>query len=234
MRAKRSRCGRWRSPTSMLTAYAVSEPRPDSLAPPESFAAIADTGGALGGVVHRARQGADPSALRELPSGRRPSAPGRRGPAAPAAGRARPGRSWPRGHALSDLPPEGQLRARPRARPSGVASRAASKWRGRARRSARSARRSRTPRATAADRSRSSIHHIGDRHAGRLGLGARVRPQPRSRHAEGGRRAGRGLGEDRRRVPEQMTPPRRNLRGLQVSGLATCFWNAGRCFRRSW
>ena len=34
------------------------------------------------------------------------------------------------------------------------------------------------------------------RHAGRLGLGARVRPQPRSRHAEAGRRAGRGLGEN--------------------------------------
>ena len=43
----------------------------------------------VGGDVHRTRQGADASALHELPSGRRPPAPGRREPAASAAGRAR-------------------------------------------------------------------------------------------------------------------------------------------------
>ena len=46
-------------------------------------------------------------------------------PAAPAAGRARHGRSRPRGHALPDLSPARQLRARPRAGPPGMASRAA-------------------------------------------------------------------------------------------------------------
>ena len=29
------------------------------------------------------------------------------------------------------------------------------------------------------------VHHIGDRHAGRLGLGARLRPQAGARHAKG-------------------------------------------------
>ena len=36
------------------------------------------------------------------------------------------------------------------------------------------------------------------RYAGRLGLGSRRWPQPRARHAEAGRCAGRGLGENRR------------------------------------
>ena len=42
-------------------------------------------------------------------------------------------------------------------------------------------------------------------HAGRLGLGARLRPPARARHAEAGRRAGRSLGEKRRRVPGRVT-----------------------------
>ena len=37
-----------------------------------------DAGGAVGGPIHRARQGADQSALHELPSGRRPAAARRR------------------------------------------------------------------------------------------------------------------------------------------------------------
>ena len=40
------------------------------------------------------------------------------------------------------------------------------------------------------------------RHSGRLGLGARVRPPARSRHAEGSGRAGRSLGENRSSVSE--------------------------------
>ncbi len=39
------------------------------------------------------------------------------------------------------------------------------------------------------------------RHPGRLGLGARLRPSARSRHAAGGRRAGRCLGQVRRGLP---------------------------------
>ena len=40
------------------------------------------------------------------------------------------------------------------------------------------------------------------RHPGRLGLGARIRPSARARHAEGSGRAGRGVGEDRSGLPE--------------------------------
>src|SRR5262249_6078315 len=65
------------------------------------------------------------SALCELPPRRRPSAPRRHGPAPPATGRARRGRSWPANHALFDLPPTGELRSGRHARPPGMASRPA-------------------------------------------------------------------------------------------------------------
>ena len=120
--------------------------------------------GALGGDVHRARQGADPSALPELPSGRRPPAPGRREPAAPAAGLARRRRIRPGRHALPDLPPAGQFRSRPRARAIRLAPRAARDGVGRQDARPRSARRSRIPRATAAGARGSLVEHIGDDH----------------------------------------------------------------------
>ena len=73
-----SRCGRVRCSMSMLTAYAVSEGRARQPCVTGELCRDRRHGGAVGGVVHRARQGADPSALRQLPSGRRPPAPGRR------------------------------------------------------------------------------------------------------------------------------------------------------------
>ena len=158
--------------------------------------------GAVGGTFHRARQSVDPSALRELPSGRRPPAPGRAWPAAPAAGRARRGRLMASPAMRCPICHQArQFRSRPacRATRNGISRRA--RWRGRARRSARSAPRSRTPRAMAAGRWTISPSHR-HRHSGRLGLGARVRPQAGSGHAEAGGRAGRGMGENRRGVPE--------------------------------
>ena len=74
---------------SMLPAHAVSDGPPDGLASVESFSSIADSAGAFGGDIHGTRQGADPSALSELPSRRRPPAPRRYGAAPSAAGRAR-------------------------------------------------------------------------------------------------------------------------------------------------
>ena len=117
---------------------------------------------AVGGDVHRARQGVDPSALRQLPSGRRPPAPGRRGPAAPAAGRARRGRSWPRRPcaAPSATRRPTSIPAACRAIRSGISRRV--KWRGKARRSARSACRSRIPKRNGGRSLAELIHHIGE------------------------------------------------------------------------
>ena len=224
-----------RSRRACSRRYAVSGPRPDNARRAGELRRDRRRRGALGGHVHRARQGADPSALRQLPSGRRPPAPGRRGPAAPAAGRARRGRSWrcepcaarsatrrPTSiPAACPATPEWHLAPREMAWEGKTLGEICAQIKDPARNGGRKSLEDLDP----------SHRH---RHAGRLGLGARVRPHARSRHAEGGRRAGRGLGQDRSRVPEQMTPPRRSLRGLQVSGLATCFWKAGRCFRRSW
>ena len=68
---------------SMLTAYAAGAGRHRTgLAAPQSFDGIADRRCALRGDLHRTRQGADASALHELPSGRRPPAPGRCTPSA--------------------------------------------------------------------------------------------------------------------------------------------------------
>ena len=187
----------------MLDGLRGLRDRADTLAAPESFASIADTG-AVGGDVHRTRQGADPSALHELPSGRRPAAPRRREPAAPAAGRARHRRPWPAGDALlrSAIRTRISIPAACRAIRNGISRRA--RWLGRARRSPKSARRSRIPRATAAASRKDLDPPHRRRHAGRLGLGARLRPQPRAGHAKAGRRAGRGLGEDRRGLSREI------------------------------
>ncbi len=66
-----------RPAASLGAAARRSAGRPTARAAGELLPSIADTAAALGGHVHRARQGADASALRELPPGRRPAAPGR-------------------------------------------------------------------------------------------------------------------------------------------------------------
>jgi len=117
---------------------------------------------AVGGLFRRARQGPDPSALRELPSRQRPSAPGRRTTPARAAGLARaPTGTGSRRCAVRSVirrrissPPES------RGTRNGISHRA--KWRGKARRSRKYARRSKIRSATAIARSKSSIHHIGE------------------------------------------------------------------------
>ena len=150
---------------------------------------------------HRARQGAHPSALRELPSRRRPSAPGRAWPAAPAAGRARRRRPWARRPCAAR-----SATSRPISIPAGMPGHP--EWHLAPRRDGvggqvartRSASRSRTPRAMAAGRWRSRPSHRRG-HAGRLGLGARFRPGAGARHPEAGGCPGRGLGEFGRRLP---------------------------------
>ena len=81
---------------SMLTAYAVVQGQSDSLATPESFASIGDTAQRsvalfteLGKVLTH------PRCVNCHPAGDRPRQ-GEMGRPAPAAGRARRGRSWPR------------------------------------------------------------------------------------------------------------------------------------------
>ena len=135
-------------------------------------------GRTIGGHVYRTRQGAHSPALHELPSRNRSAAARRRGPAAPAAGHARRGRSWPSGDALLDLPPACELRARPHAGPSGMAPRAARNGVGRQDgcRNLRAAQGSRTQRRAQARGTHPSYRR---RYAGWLGLGSRRRPQPR-------------------------------------------------------
>ena len=188
-------------PMSMLAAYAVSDSASDSLASARELCLDRRHGGAVGGDVHRARQGADPSALRELPSGRRPPAPGRQGRLhQPPVERGADGHGLAAMrcsicHQQANFDP-----GRVPGNPNGISHRV--KWRGKARRSVRSAPRSRIPRAMATAHWKTLVHHIGDRHSGRLGLGARVRPPARSRHAEASGRARRSLGENRSSVSE--------------------------------
>ena len=113
-------------PMSMLGGYALPQTAPHTLASPGELCRDRRYRRAVGGDVHRARQGADPSALRQLPSGRRPPAPGRRGPAAPAAG-LRAARTVIGLAAMrcSICHQQGEFRSRPHAGPPGMASRAA-------------------------------------------------------------------------------------------------------------
>ena len=155
------------------------------------------TRGAVGGDVHRARQGADPSALRELPSGRRSPAPGRPGRLhQPPVERGADGYGA-RGDALLDLPPERQFRARPHAGPSGMAPRAARNGVGGqdARRDLRADQGSRAQWRPLAAKTW-SITSATTRWS--AGPGRPASAAARSRHAKAGRRAGRGLGENRR------------------------------------
>ena len=134
------------------------------------------------------------------PAGDRPRQ-GDVGAAASAAGRARRGRIRPRRPCAARSATRAPISspAACRAIRTGTSRRA--RWRGRARRSARSAPRSRIPRATAAARWRTLVEHIGDRHAGRLGLGAGRQPHAGAGNAKGGRRARRSVGANRRGVP---------------------------------
>ena len=138
------------------------KPRPHTGLQPGKLCVDQRHGSAIGGHVHRAWQGVDPSALRQLPSGRRSPRQGERGPAAPAAGRraARTATACRRCAARSATSMRTSNPAACRAIRNGISRRA--KWRGRARRSARSARRSRIPRAMAAASCEELIHHIGE------------------------------------------------------------------------
>ncbi len=78
---------------------------------------------AVGGAVRRGRESAPAPALPQLSSRRRPPVAGH-GLSAPAACSARRRRLRCHDHALHDMSPGGELRSRPRARCSGVASRA--------------------------------------------------------------------------------------------------------------
>ena len=150
--------GAWRRACSRATPF----PRPRRYAgKPRELCVDRRRGRALGGDVHRTRQGADPSALHQLPSGRRPSASRRREPAASAAGRAWRRRPRPRRCAVrSVIRTPTSSPAVCRAIRNGISRRA--RWRGRARRLPKFARRSKIPPATADARSKNSIHHIGE------------------------------------------------------------------------
>ena len=139
-----------------------------------------DEGRAVRRALRRARQGADQSALHQLPPGRRPAAPGRSRPAAPAARRPRARRLRRRGDALRGLPQGGELRPGGRARPRRLAPRAGRDGMGGKVARERSARRSRTRSATATGRSTISSSTSGATASsaghGRRGPGARRLP----------------------------------------------------------
>ena len=97
----------------LLAACQPATPRPQpgrSAGAAGEFRGDRRHGGTLGGDVHRARQGPDLSALRQLPPRRRPPAPGRLGRLhqPPVARRGRP---RPAGDALLDCHQSCQLRA---------------------------------------------------------------------------------------------------------------------------
>ena len=170
--------------------------------PRQRFAAIADPATRSAALFTEARQGADhPRCVNCHPAGDRPrqgegatsrlhQPPVTRGADGFGSVDACAARSATR--AATSIP------AACRATRTGISRRC--RWRGRASRSARSACRSRTRRATATARSRRSSSTCA-RHAGRLGLGAGLRPHAGAGHASGARRAGRRLGGHRRRLP---------------------------------
>ena len=104
----------------------------------------------------------DPSALRELPSGRRPPAPRRLGRLAPAAGRARCGRPWASRPCAARSATKRPISTRPacRATRSGISRRV--KWRGKARRSLRFCAQIKDPARNGGRSVEDLIHHIGD------------------------------------------------------------------------
>ena len=143
-------------------AHAPSEGRADQLGVAGKLCRDRRHKAALGGDLHRTRQGADASALRQLPPGRRSPAPDRSRPAAPAAGR-----RGADGHGLpamrcSICHQRANFEPGPHAGPSRNGTSHRARWRGKARRSARSARRSRIPNAMAAGACEDLVHHIGD------------------------------------------------------------------------
>ncbi len=170
-----------------LAVPAASDDAADKLAAPESFAGIADPAARSAALfVELGKVLTHPRCLNCHPSGDRPRQ-GDTAPTASAAGRARPGWVRPSGHALSDLPSGGELRARPRARQSDLASRAARDGMGRqdARRNLHADQR---PRAQRQPDARSARRAYRRGSSGRLGVGARLRPQVR-RPARRSRRA---------------------------------------------
>ena len=110
---------------SMLTAYAVAEGQSDSLATPESFASIGDTAKRSAALfTELGKVLTHPRCVNCHPAGDRPRQGDEGRLHQPPVERGADGHGLA-GHALSHLPPAGQLRARPHAGPPGVASRAA-------------------------------------------------------------------------------------------------------------
>ena len=179
--------------------------RRNRLRRPESFASITGYRRTIGGHVHRARQGADPSALHQLPSRKRSSAAGRRGPAAPAAGRraARTAMAFRRCaarvcHKHANFEP-GRMPGHPEwhLAPREMA------WEGKT--VAEICAQIKDPARNGGRKLEELIHHIGEDTLVGWAWAPGARPQPRARHAEAGRCAGRGLGENRRGLSRAVT-----------------------------
>ena len=187
---------------SMLTAYAVSEGQSDSLATPESFASIADTAQRSAALfTELGKVLTHPRCVNCHPAGDRPRQGEQGRLHQPPVARGADGHGLPAMrcsicHQQANFEP-GRVPGHPEwhLAPREMA------WEGKT--LARDLRSDQGPQAQwrpVAGRPHPSHRR---RHAGRLGLGARLRPPARSRHAEAGRRACRGMGEDRRRVPHQ-------------------------------
>ena len=150
-------------PMSMLTAYAVSAGPSDTLAPPESFAAISDTAARSAALfTELGKVLTHPRCVNCHPAGDRPrqadvgrlhQPPVERGPD----GLGLPAMRCPICHQQANFDP-----GRVPGNPIGIWHR--ERWRGKARRSVRSALRSRTPRATAAGQLEALVEHIGTDH----------------------------------------------------------------------
>ena len=176
--------------------------------------------GAVSGIVHRARQSVDPSALRQLPSGRRSSAPGRtragstsrRSSAARTVMASRPCAVRSATSRPTSTP------AACRVTPSGISHRV--KWRGKGKTLGEICAQIKDPERNGGRSLEELVRSYRHRHSGRLGLGARIRPPARSRHAEASGRARRGVGENRGSVSE-LAPLHRDFDRLIFSGIGT-------------
>ena len=110
---------------SILTAYAVSDRGEDRLATPESFASIDDAATRSAALfTELGKVLTNPRCVNCHPAGDRPRQGELGRTHQPPVERGADGFGLA-GHALSDLPPAGQLRCRPRSRPPALASRAA-------------------------------------------------------------------------------------------------------------
>ena len=193
-------------PASVLAAYGASDSPPEPLASVESFSSIGDTAARSAAIfTELGKVLTHPRCLNCHPAGDRPrqgdvsrlhQPPVERG----ADGFGLPAMRCPICHRRANFDPAGvpgnpiwHLAPREMAWEGKTLGEICAQIKDPARNGNRSARRARR------------AYRRGP--SGRLGLGARIRPAAGSRHAEGSRRAGRGVGENRSSMPELKAVP---------------------------